>query len=365
MKKSAPFFASLILFFVFSPIVQPHAAAAPAPPRVLVYYIAADEVIWDYAPHGRNLVGLPGSEKEGAAGGTKYRKAIYQEYTDATFATLKPRPPQWEHLGILGPLIRAEVGDMVQVVFKNNTKIFCSMHPHGLSYAKESEGATYTDGVLPEQKKGYAVPPGQTYTYTWFVPERAGPGSMDPSSILWMYHSHWVEPRDMNTGLIGPIIISKHGTTRPDGTPQDVDREFIMAFAVFDETASWFFEVNTMNQRRYSAGLRFTDPAFRNRYLLYSLNGLIEGNLPKITMKQGERVRWYLMANSNEEDVHTPHWHGQTVIFNGMRTDTIGLAPMTMGVADMVPDSVGTWLLHCHVNEHLENGMVDRFTVTP
>ena len=34
------------------------------------------------------------------------------------------------------------------------------------------------------------VAPGATYTYHWQVPERAGPGSNDPSSIVWLYHSH-------------------------------------------------------------------------------------------------------------------------------------------------------------------------------
>jgi hypothetical protein len=34
------------------------------------------------------------------------------------------------------------------------------------------------------------VPPGQTYTYTWHVPETSGPGPSDPSTLVWMYHSH-------------------------------------------------------------------------------------------------------------------------------------------------------------------------------
>jgi len=169
----------------------------------------------------------------------------------------------------------------------------------------------------------------------------------------------------MNTGLFGPILVSPRGSTKPDGTPKDVDREFIVAFAVFDETESWYFESNAMNRRKYSQGLKFSDPAFRQRYLLYSLNGLIEGNLPVMTMKKGERVRWYLFANSNEDDVHTPHWHGQTVVFNNMRTDMVHLEPMMMVQADMVPDNVGTWLFHCHVNDHIEGGMQALFTVTP
>jgi FtsP/CotA-like multicopper oxidase with cupredoxin domain len=234
-----------------------------------------------------------------------------------------------------------------------------------LAYAKDSEGALYSDGNPAESKKGDAVPPGQTYTYTWLVPERAGPGPGDPSSILWIYHSHFVEPRDMNTGLVGPILVTAKGMVRPDGTPKDVDREFITGFMVFDETESWYFEANAQNRRKYTVGLRFTDPAFRQRYLLYSINGYIDANLPMLTMKGGERVRCYLSANSNEDDVHTPHWHGQTVIFDHMRTDMVHLEPMTMVIADMVPDTVGTWLFHCHVNDHLEGGMVALFKVTP
>jgi len=333
--------------------------------KTRIYYIAADEVTWNYAPHGRNITGMPGSELEGGSRVLTFRKAVYREYTDATFETLKPRTAEWEHLGILGPLIRAEVGETVRVVFKNNTKIFCSMHAHGLAYAKQSEGALYDDGNSSDQKKGGGVPPGQTYTYTWTVPERSGPAPGDPSSILWVYHSHFVEPRDMNAGLIGPIIVTRKGASKPDRTPKDVDREFVVAFAVFDETESRYYEANVMNQRKYAPGLKFTDPSIRLNFLFYSINGLIEGNLPMMTMKKGERVRWYLFANGNEDDVHTPHWHGQTVMFDGMRTDMVHLEPMMMVVADMVPDNIGTWLFHCHVTDHIEGGMQALFTVKP
>ena len=365
MKSISLSLALLILSAIFLLSIFDLRAGDPPQPKVHIYYIASDEVTWDYAPRGHNLVGLPGPEYEGPTAGTKFRKAIYREYTDATFTTLKPRPPQWEHLGILGPLIRAEVGDVIKIIFKNNTKIFGGFHSHGLGYAKDSEGAVYNDGVMPEQKKGYAIPPGQLFAYTFAVPERAGPGPGDPSSVLWVYHTHWIQQRDLNAGLFGPIIVSRKGSTKPDGTPQDVDREFIVTFAVFDETESWYLEENSKDHRKYTPGLRFTDPVLRQRYLLYSLNGFIGGNLPMLTMKKGERVRWYLLANSNVDDVHTAHWHGQTAIFQNMRTDTVPLEPMMTAVVDMVPDDPGTWLFHCHVNEHLERGMAALFTVTP
>ena len=41
------------------------------------------------------------------------------EYTDDTFTTKVNRSSSEAHLGFLGPVIRAEVGDEIQVLFKN------------------------------------------------------------------------------------------------------------------------------------------------------------------------------------------------------------------------------------------------------
>src|SRR4051794_18136425 len=123
--------------------------------QVRTYFIAADEVVWDYAPDGiNNITGQPFDEVASVYVqngpnriGSKYIKAIYREYTDGSFETLKPRPPEWEHLGILGPVVRATVGDAIKLVFKNNTTRPLSVHPHGVFYDKASEGAPYNDGT--------------------------------------------------------------------------------------------------------------------------------------------------------------------------------------------------------------------------
>jgi FtsP/CotA-like multicopper oxidase with cupredoxin domain len=163
-----------------------------------VYYIAADRIAWDYAPSGRDqLSGRPFDqeaktfvERGPQRIGHVYRKGLYREYTDATFTTLKPPLPEWKHLGMLGPAIHAEVGDTIKIVFRNNLPFPASIHPHGVFYEKDSEGAPYADGTNGANKRDDIVPPRGTHTYTWPVPERAGPGPGDPSSILWMYHSH-------------------------------------------------------------------------------------------------------------------------------------------------------------------------------
>jgi len=65
---------------------------------------------------------------------------------------LQRRAPAWEHLGLLGPVIRGAVGDTLKVTFKNNLKEQAvSMHPHGVWYDKDSEGSPYSDGLAREQ----------------------------------------------------------------------------------------------------------------------------------------------------------------------------------------------------------------------
>jgi hypothetical protein len=41
-----------------------------------------------------------------------------------------------------------------------------------------------------------------------------------------------------NAGLMAPMIITAKGGSRPDGSPKDVDREFIIAFYEFLEIES-------------------------------------------------------------------------------------------------------------------------------
>ena len=56
--------------------------------------------------------------------GGRYKKAIFVEYTDNTFTTKANRTDNEMHLGFLGPIIRAEVGDEIQVLFKNQVNDF-------------------------------------------------------------------------------------------------------------------------------------------------------------------------------------------------------------------------------------------------
>jgi hephaestin len=139
-------------------------------PRTRTFYIAADNVTWDYVPGGRDeIAGRTYVDSAFFAKGppqavsTMFHKVLYREYTDSSFTTLKPRLPEWEHLGFLGPAIHAVVGDTIRVVFRNNAHRPYSVHPHGVFYEKQDEGAPYADGVKTANKGGDSVPPGTTH----------------------------------------------------------------------------------------------------------------------------------------------------------------------------------------------------------
>jgi FtsP/CotA-like multicopper oxidase with cupredoxin domain len=294
------------------------------------YYIAAEDVTWDYAPSGRNL--LNGSPiPQPWALKMRWAKSRFIEYTDNTFTVAKPQP---EWLGILGPVIRAEVGDEVVVEFLNRGHSSHDMHPHGLHYDKDNEGSLY----LPFGKGGQ-VAPGNRFTYHWFANQGSGPGPGQLSSVVWWYHAHVDPGVEINAGLLGPIVVTAKGKAKPDGSPKDIDREFIASFMVFDEMGG------------------------KDQGQFYAINGFVFGNLPGLTMKRGEKVRWYLLGMGNEIDLHTPHWHGETVTDGIRNTDVIELLPGSMMTVDMRADNPGTWMFHCHVQDHMENGMMAVYTV--
>jgi manganese oxidase len=383
MKKLC-ILAFIVLFSSAILTAAPQTNSKPDGGRVRTYYVAADEVVWDYAPEGMDhMTGKPfagyakvHTESGPHRIGTKYLKAIYREYTDDTFQTLKLRKPEEQYLGTVGPVLHAEVGDTLKVVFRNNATHPYSMHPHGVAYDKTSEGTAY--GGVPWEATG-VVAPGKTHTYVWDVPERAGPRPDDPSSEVWLYHSHVEELRDVNSGLIGAIVITRRGMARPDGTPRDVDKEFVALFMTYNENQSWYIIHNIETYTSDPKGVKtedtipvddqgrfiLTGSGFADTLIKWSINGYIYGNMPMMTMKRNQHVRWYVVTIGDGFNFHTPHWHGNVVTTGGQATDVISISPAQMVTADMVPDRAGVWMFHCHVSEHMAAGMMVDYEVLP
>ena len=104
-------FCTLVLFAALAITPTAHAEG-----QTRTYYVAVDEVDWDYTPLGMDhMMDMPFDknakmyvEQGKHQIGRVYRKAVYRQYTDGTFTTLQKRTPEWEHLGLLGPALHAE-----------------------------------------------------------------------------------------------------------------------------------------------------------------------------------------------------------------------------------------------------------------
>jgi len=161
------------------------------------------------------------------------------------------------------------------------------------------------------------------------------------------------------------IIITSPDYANDDATPSDVNREFVTLFTIFNENVAKYLDENiqiflntTMNETQKA------DPNFQESNMKHSINGRLFGNLKGLQMNVNELVRWYVVALGSESDLHTPHWHGQTLMSSGHRMDVINLLPATMVTLDMIPDNPGIWFYHCHVDDHLIAGMSTLYTVS-
>lgn len=321
----------------------------PALARERVHYIAADEVLWNYAPQGRNLMtGGPLPKLYSSQLGWTYWKAVYREYTDASFSTLAPVQPADRYRGLVGPSIHAEVGDTVVVVFKNRTRLPMDIAPGGVA----------------SKPAAAAVSPGATRTYRWPITAADGPGPNDDSSVLYAYESDVHQTSDELAGLIGPLIVTRHGAARADGSPADVDQEVVLLYSAQLESHSPFFARSLADQATNPRHIRVNSATPDLDNAMHSINGFMFGNMPVPVVREGQRVRWYMLSTSDNFDGHAPTWEGQTILLQGNRADVISLAGPHM-IADMVPDNPGVWELTCSLDVHIAAGMVERFKVLP
>ncbi|XP_050818736.1 coagulation factor V-like [Gopherus flavomarginatus] len=319
------------------------------------YYIAAEEVFWDYAGLKKSPMRNDRTSHDG--GNTIYRKVIFRSYVDSTFTTREPEGEYEEHLGILGPVIRAEVDDVIQVHFKNLASRPYSLHSHGLFYEKSSEGTSYEDESPDWFKKDDAVQPNDTYTYIWFATKRSGPIQPGTACRSWAYYSGVNPEKDIHSGLIGPVLICQKGTLSTSNNRPVDTREFVLLFMVFDEEKSWYF--NKHSKRTYSE--KTSEPQKYHKF--HAINGIIY-HLQGLRMYKDELVRWHLLNMGGSKDIHVVHFHGQT--FTEVPGHQLGVYPLLPGsfrTIEMTPPKAGMWLLDTEVGEYQQAGMQASFIV--
>ncbi|KAB0343927.1 hypothetical protein FD754_020853 [Muntiacus muntjak] len=317
------------------------------------YYIAAEEISWDYSKF------VQSEDNDDIPEDTVYKKVVFRKYLDSTFTKRDPQGEYEEHLGILGPVIRAEVDDVIQVRFKNLASRPYSLHAHGLSYEKSSEGKTYEDDSPEWFKEDNAIQPNSTYTYVWHATIQSGPEDPGSACRAWAYYSAVNPEKDIHSGLIGPLLICRKGTLhKKTNMPVDM-REFVLLFMVFDEKKSWYYDKKpTRSWRRVSSEVK-------NSHEFHAINGMIY-NLPGLRMYEQEWVRLHLLNLGGSRDIHVVHFHGQTLLENGTQQHQLGVWPLLPGsfkTLEMKASKPGWWLLNTEVGEIQTAGMQTPFLI--
>uniref|UniRef100_A0A8C5LQ13 Coagulation factor V n=1 Tax=Leptobrachium leishanense TaxID=445787 RepID=A0A8C5LQ13_9ANUR len=325
------------------------------------YFIAAEEIQWDYTGMQKSWSNVHESAKSQLRG-TQFTKVIYRQYTDGTFQRPELQGEYEEHLGILGPVIRAEVEDVIQVTFKNFASRAYSIHAHGVSYEKSSEGWSYEDESHEWLKKDDLVKPGESHVYVWYAKKQSGPEPEGFDCRAWVYYSAVNPERDIHSGLIGPLLICRNGTLDKNNRPLGV-REFTLLFMTFEEEKSWYSEKIV---RKPCTEMTAKPSSSMKCYNFHAINGIMY-NLQGLQMYEGEKVRWHLLNMGGPKDTHVVHFHGQTFIENTNKESQHGIYPLLPGsfaTIEMVPSKVGRWLLDTEVAEYQQAGMQAIFQIT-
>uniref|UniRef100_A0A3Q3VSD8 Plastocyanin-like domain-containing protein n=1 Tax=Mola mola TaxID=94237 RepID=A0A3Q3VSD8_MOLML len=293
--------------------------------NVNTYFIAAEEVEWDYAGYGQKQENSHQNSRE-----TKFTKVVFRSYMDSTFSTPEIHGEIHEHLGILGPVIKAEV------VFKNNAKRPYSLHPNG-------------------------VQPNATFTYVWKVNSNVGPKADESKCRTWAYYSGVNPERDIHSGLIGPLLVCQVGTL--DSELPDM-REFILLFMTFDESQSWYYEKNHEIMQRKNRR-KVMDPNFKENLKFHSINGIVY-NLKGLRMYTNQLVCWHLINMGSPHDFQSVHFHGQTFLHKkttSYRRAIYPLLPGSFATLEMYPSKPGLWQLETEVGFNQQKGMQTLFLV--
>lgn len=286
---------------------RPRAATAGA---VHTYWIKAVKTRWNIVPTHHD-----GMMDRKVPGKTTFTALAYQPWAPGFAQPLGP--PQ-----IPGPLLQAQTGDTIVVNFRNQTGVPVTMHPHGIFYTHDMDGAYKGKFTEP----GGFVENGRTFQYVW----EARPGTEG----AWLYHDHGpMDPLPVFKGMFGGLIIRKPTDPLPT-------REFFVFLHSFAPLATGLDQqFSCINGRAYA------------------------GNTPTLRAKVGDTVTWHVFAIDN--DFHAFHLHGHRWTEDGVVIDNRVLGPADVSSFTIVEDNPGRWFYHCHVFSHLHMGMNGWYVVSP
>lgn len=312
----------------------------------------------------------------------------------------EPDPTDNGTMGTIpGPTIECSVGDRVIVHFRNmdnrndkelRSKIH-SLHPHGFIFSNAhdgayplsppdilqpvgSEAAVWANVSITDFKKGDRIPPTGTFDYIWETlgwPTTAG---------VWLYHDHSIcDTHNVGLGAIGIIVI--HNPNDPDDV---IDPDLPNGSHIGSP-------VNTGSYLDTPAKAEYLQLFHDMQGLGSCINGRkYLGNAPTLIAGENTKMRFGIVGMGGTAGFHTFHIHGHRWIIPGPGGNNSGQiqgSPQVTAVSQFedtkifgpansfsftinprsfmrpLPPGLGEWHMHCHVLDHMMDGMMGSLLV--
>jgi len=271
-----------------------------------------------------------------------------------------------------GPEIRFKEGERVRVVLKNALGEPTTIHWHGVDVPNPMDGMP---GITQKP-----VPPGGTFVYEF---------EARPAGTRW-YHTHFQGQRQMDLGLVAPLIIEPAGSD-----PFPFDREYTLVLddwatgagpalpSTREGTAGGRGEMGGMMSGMRGRGMMGGGMMGRGMggmmgggsqampaYDTMSINGKAYPATEPLRVRKGERLRLRLI-NASADHTHlirlaghqlrVTHTDGNPLV-EAVAVDAVPIAPSERYDVLVAADRPGAWWLYCAQPGHAAAGEKVLFT---
>ncbi len=246
----------------------------------------------------------------------------------------------WVYNGQLpGPELRVRENDVIRIRLQNNLLVPTTIHWHGVNLRPEMDGVAGLSQA--------AVDPGAEFIYEF---------TATPAGTRW-YHSHTDPALQVPMGLYAPLIIE------PLTPIRTYDREFTYIFGEWDLELTPDIAAGKVQRgpgdRMMRGGELGSD--------LYTMNGRTHGMISPMTVQEGDRILIRLINAGQLPHAFHTHGHSFSIVATdgnpvpvGMewKKDTLLIGPAERYDLELLCDNPGVWMVHCHMEHHMANGMM-------
>ncbi len=259
-----------------------------------------------------------------------------------------------------GPEIRVKEGERVRAVLRNELREPTTIHWHGVEVPNSMDGVP---GITQKP-----VPAGGTFVYEF---------EARPAGTRW-YHTHFQEHRQMDLGLVAPLIIEPAGSD-----PFPFDREYTLVLddwatgtgpalpSTREGTAGGRGDMGGMMSRmrggmmgRGMGGMMGGGSQNMPAYDTMTINGKAYPATEPLRVRKGERVRLRLINVSADHthvirlgghQLRVTHTDGNPLV-EAVAVDAVPVAPSERYDVLLNADRPGAWWLYCAQPGHAAAG---------